>query len=260
MVALACATTTAAASPKPEARPPRVETTFKSVDSVVAAQWDFPGTSNAPLIVFIPPTGKMDRNGSHPDLGSEPRDGIYAQLADLMVSNGFAVFRYDAPGAGRSSPGRYTTERSTALEAYRRAVDHARIDPSRVFLIGHSSGTETIAGIYPRYEEINPVAGVVLLSNQVGERASTRISAPTLVIVGGKDPEDHFQFGEFVAESRKNEPGRKLETKLVVVKDAEHALLSKSNKKAGAAYSIDPRATKAMLRWLMGRRGLGPAS
>ncbi len=247
----------AAAAPNPGKRPPVAETTFKSVDSVVAAQWDFPAQGNAPLVVLIPPAGRIDRDGSLPDTGGDPGEGIYAQIADLLVSNGFAVFRYDAPGAGRSSPAHYATGRSTALEAYRRAVDHARVDPARVFLIGHSSGTEAIAGIYPRYEEINPVAGVVLLSNQVGERAAVRLSAPTLVIVGGKNPEDRFQFGEFVAEARKNEPDKKLATKLVVVKDAEHALLSQSKKKSGAVFSIDPRATKAILRWLMEKRGFG---
>lgn len=258
-MAVLVAATTAVASPKPGSRPPVAETTFESVDSVVAAQWDFPAEGNAPLVLLVPPAGRIDRHGSLPDTGNEGDDGIYAQLTDLLVSNGFAVFRYDAPGAGRSSPGRYATDRSTALEAYRRAVDHARIDASRVFLIGHSSGTGTIAGIYPRYEDINPVAGVVLLSNQVGERAAVRITAPTLVVVGDEAPEDRFQFGEFVADARKNEPGSKLATKLVVIKDAPHALLAQTSKRSDTVFSIDPRATKAILRWLMEKRGFAHA-
>ena len=107
-------------------RPSVVETTFESVDATIAAQWDFPDRSPAPLVVFIPAGGRIDRNGWNPGIGESPDRGMYAQFARDLVHAGFAIFRFDKPGAGKSSRGRYATERSNALEAYTRAVDHAR--------------------------------------------------------------------------------------------------------------------------------------
>ena len=236
-------------------RPKVVETTFKSVDATLAAQWDFPAVSPAPLVVMVPAAGKIDRHGWHPELGEDPGDGIYARFARQLVQAGFAVFRFDAPGAGRSGRGFYATERSNALEAYRRAVDHARIDSERVFLFGHSSGTDVIAGIYPRFESIAIPAGVVLMSNLVGEGSVTRIAAPTLIVVGGKDPDDRYQFGEFAAEARGRVEGKKLDTELMVVKNAQHALLSALGSSGREGVSLDPSATKTVLRWLMQKRG-----
>ena len=41
-----------------EKRPSIVETTFESVDATIAAQWNFPDRSPAPLVVFIPAGGR----------------------------------------------------------------------------------------------------------------------------------------------------------------------------------------------------------
>jgi len=246
------------AAPAPEdrkpARPSVVQTTFKSVDAVLAAQWDFPTQSPAPLVVLIPSGGRIDRNGWHPGLGEDASHGIYAQLTSELVAKGFAVFRYDKPGAGRSSPGRFATERSNAIEAYTRAIDHARVDPERVFLLGHSIGTDTIAGIFPRFEAVAAPVGTVLLDSMVGETASLRIKAPTLIVNSGRDPDDRYQYGEFVVESRERAEGKEMETELVVIDRDKRGLLSESSKNGATVLTLDPRATGAIVDWLMRHR------
>lgn len=226
------------------------ETTFKSVDATIAAQWDFPRLSPAPLVVLIPAGGRIDRNGWTPSLGEDPDAGMYSRLTDELVAAGFAVFRFDKPGAGRSGRGRYATERSTALEAYTRAVDHARVDPDHVFILGHSTGTDAVAGIYPRYESVLLPAGVILLDNGVGERESLRIKAPVLIVNAGKDPDDKFQYGRFVTEARAKEPGGSLETELVLIEDAQAGLLAPAAEEGGPAYGLHPKAVDAVIDWL----------
>ena len=241
-----------------EAKPPRpevVQTTFESVDATVAGEWDFPLQTPAPLVLIVPASGRLDRNGWAPDMGEPLGEGIYAQLAARLVANGFAVFRYDKPGAGRSSPGQFATERSSALEAYTHAVQHARVDPERVFLLGHGVGTDTIAGIYPRFAATRPPAGVILLDNAVGESDSLRIAAPTLVINAGKDPDEHYQFGEFLVEARRNAEGRKLPTDFLLLEDAQPGVLGIRKDADQTNVGIDPRATDAIVRWLTARRG-----
>ncbi|HXC52998.1 MAG TPA: alpha/beta hydrolase [Candidatus Limnocylindrales bacterium] len=232
----------------------KVETTFESVDATVSAQWEFPAHTPAPLVVLIPASEAVDRDGLPPGYGEDPATGIYAQFARKLLAAGFAVFRYDSPGTGRSGPGQFCTVRSTALEAYTRAVDHPKVDGEHVFLIGHSASTDTVVGIYPRYAAVRPLAGVVLLANIVGETEIVGVAAPTLIIVSDKTPDEIYQHGQFPRDARVT---KKLETSLVVLPGAEETMLSPIDKSGGGKiYSIEPRAVDAVLEWLKGKVGL----
>jgi hypothetical protein len=231
-----------------------VETTFKSVDATVAAQWEFPSRTPAPLVVLIPASEALDRNGLPPGYGEDPASGIYAQFAKKLLAAGFGVFRFDSPGTGRSSQGTYATVRSTALEAYTRAIDHAKVDPDRVFLFGHGSGTDSIVGIYSRYVQIKPPAGVILLANIVGETDIVTVDAPTLIVVSDKTPDDLYQHGRFCCDARDRFTGKKLETKLVTIPGAEPTLLAPIEGPSGRKnVSLDPRAVDAIIEWLQSR-------
>jgi alpha/beta superfamily hydrolase len=227
-----------------------VETTFRSVDATLAGQWDFPERSPAPLVVIVPSSPRLDRNGWPPAVGEEFGKGLYARIADTLVSNGFAVFRFDGPGTGRSGRGRYATDRSNALEAYTRAVDHARVDPDNVFMLGHSTGSGTVASIYGRYESVVPPAGVIFLDNSVGEQMSLQIDAPLLIVNPGKDPDGRFQYGEFVAEARGNHEREPLETEVVILMDAERGALAPPDPEHPNTIRLHPKAVTALVRWL----------
>jgi pimeloyl-ACP methyl ester carboxylesterase len=257
-LALLCEPLAAAPAPKSDPATERaqvVQTTFKSVDASIAAQWEFPAHTPAPLVVIVPAGGRLDRNGWMPGMGEDPQRGMYAQLAKNLLESGFAVFRYDKPGAGRSSPGQFATERSNALEAYTHAVEHARVDPEHVFLLGHGVGTDTIAAIYPRFAAVAQPAGVIMLDNAVGESDSLRVEAPTLIVNAGKDPDDRYQYGEFVVEARRKVEDRKLPTDLVILDKAERGLLAPNATSGEVRFTLDPRAVEAVVLWLKQHRG-----
>jgi pimeloyl-ACP methyl ester carboxylesterase len=235
----------------------KVETTFESVDATVSAQWEFPARTPAPLVVLLPASEAVDRDGLPPGYGEDPSTGIYAQFARKLLAAGFAVFRYDSPGTGRSSPGQFCTVRSTALEAYTRAVDHPKVDGAHVFLIGHSASTDSVVGIYPRYAAVRPLAGVVLLANIVGETDIVNVDAPTLIVVSDRTPDEIYQHGQFPKDARSRSTTKKLETDLIVLPGAEETLLSPIDKNGGGKiYSIEPRAVDAVLDWLRGKIGM----
>jgi pimeloyl-ACP methyl ester carboxylesterase len=250
------AASTVAASPstqavpvQPAKRPSLVETTFKSVDAHVSAQWEFPEKTPAPLVVIVPASDGVDRHGLPAGFGDDPDIGIYHQLSKRLVEAGFAVFRYDQPGTGRSGRGQFATSRSTALEGYRRAVDHARVDPKRVFMFGHSGGTDTAVGIFSRYNQINPLTGMILLANQVAEGDILTVKSPALIIVTDQNPDDQYQFGEFPTQARARQTPP-LPTKLVTIKGADHSLLSTIETDTRTYYAIEPDAISAMIQWL----------
>ena len=241
------------AGPSIDQRKRIVETTFQSVDATLAGQWDFPDRSPAPLVVIVPSSASLDRNGWPPAMGEDPDEGIYARLTDTLVQNGFAVFRFDGPGTGRSGRGHYSTDRSNALEAYTRAVDHARVDPASVFMLGHSKGSTTVATIYGRYKHVLPPAGVVLVHNSVGEQMSLQIDAPLLIVNPAKDPDDRYRYGEFVVEARANKEDRKLATELVIVQGAEPGGLAPPDPEHPDTIRMHPKATQAIVDWLRGK-------
>jgi hypothetical protein len=235
----------------------KVETTFQSVDATISAQWEFPAHTPAPLVVLFPASEAVDRDGLPPGYGEDPSTGIYAQLAKKLLAAGFAVFRYDSAGTGRSSQGQFSTVRSTAIEGFTRAVDHPKVDRGHVFLIGHSASSDTVVGIWPRYTAVCPVAGAVLLANIVGETEIVRVDAPTLIVVSDKTPDEVYQHGQFPADARSRYKEKKLETSLVSLPGAEETLLTPTDKNGGGKlYSIDPRAVDATIEWLKGRLGL----
>jgi hypothetical protein len=242
-----------AASPAPSTPVPdrdrRVQTTFESVDATLAGQWDFPARTPAPLVVLIPSQGRLDRDGRLPGFGDASGGGMYAELADALVAAGFAVFRYDKPGAGRSASGHFSTERSNAIEAYTRAVDHARVDRDNIFLIGHSMGCDSIAGIFPRYQTVASPRGVVFLDNVVGEQASLEVKAPLLIVNPNKDPDDRYTYGEFVVERRNVAPEGKLSTDLILIDDAEPGMLAPLVD-GSERFELHPRALTATVDWL----------
>ena len=252
-----------AASPPPLGRSPerdrQVQTTFESVDAVLAAQWDFPARTPAPLVVLIPSQGRLDRDGRFPGLGDGSEGGMYAELTTSLVAAGFAVFRFDKPGAGRSAPGHFATERSNAIEAYTRAVDHARIDKDNVFVVAHGVGSDAVAGIYSRYQEVVPPRGVVLLDNAIGERMCLEIKAPLLIVNPNKDPDDRYTHCQFVVEARNVAPGGKLVTELVLVDGAEPGMLAPSVD-GSERLELHPRAITATVEWLRKKHADAPAS
>jgi hypothetical protein len=248
------------AGPSIDQRKRVVETTFKSVDATLAGQWDFPERSPAPLVVIVPSSASLDRNGWPPAMGEDPETGLYARLTETLVQNGFAVFRFDGPGTGRSGRGNFSTDRSNALEAYTRAVDHARVDPDNVFMLGHAKGSTTVATIYGRYKHVLPPAGVVLVHNSVGEQMSLQIDAPLLIVNPAKDPDDRYRYGEFVVEARANDEDRKLKTELVIIQGAEPGGLSPPDPEHPDTIRMHPKATQAIVDWLRVRHAasVGP--
>ena len=102
---------------------------------------------------------------------------------------------------------------------------------------------------------MQPPAGIVFIDNAVGESDSLRIEAPLLIVNASRDPDDRFQFGEFLVEARNNAPDKKLETEIVLLDDAEPGLLALPKKGEEPTYTLDSRATDAAIRWLMHHRG-----
>jgi len=155
----------------------RREVRFQSGDATLAGELDLPtGDGPAPLVFIIHHSGPVTRDA-------------YGYLAEILLPEGFAVFRFDKRGTGHSTGEYGCCEADDALAAYRAAVGQPGIDRQRVFIVAQSVGTQHLAGQFAAFQAIQPPRGVALLSNLLGPETITAVAAPILVIVAESEPE-----------------------------------------------------------------------
>jgi pimeloyl-ACP methyl ester carboxylesterase len=151
---------------------------FESSDgTALAGQVDWPkGVQNPPLVFIIQHSGPVDRDA-------------YQYLAALLVPEGYAVFRFDKRGNGKSGGSYGCCEGEDVFAAYQAAVGLSGYKPDRVFIIAQSIGTEILARQYDDFTNLQPVRGVVLLSSLLEGEEVVRIESPVFIIVSDSEPD-----------------------------------------------------------------------
>lgn len=150
------------------------EVPIPSSGVTLAGELDLPDRDQPPLVFIIHHSGPV------------PRDA-YGYMADLLVEAGFAVFRFDKRGTGASQGDYGCCEAEDAVAAYRVAATQQGFDPGRVFIVAQSIGTEILAEHFAEFAEIQPPAGVVLLSSLLGPDRIVAIDAPVHIIISDSE-------------------------------------------------------------------------
>lgn len=123
-----------------------------------------------PAVLMIVGSGMVDRDENAPGM---PID-VMRQLAEHLAEHGIGSLRYDKRGVGASEGDFWTAGLSDNTDDAAAAIDCLRsqpeVDPSRVFVLGHSEGATIcirLAGAHA------PIAGAVLLAGvgRVGREA-----------------------------------------------------------------------------------------
>ena len=146
--------------PLPPAKYTSRDVAIRTNDGVtLAATLTMPGDAAArvPGVVLVHGSGCNDRNETiGPNL-------IFGQLANALSNDGYAVLRYDKRSCGKS--GGTFPVRDRLIADARDAIAYLRaqpgIDPSRIFVLGHSEGGELAPSIAIADGRL---AGIVLLA------------------------------------------------------------------------------------------------
>jgi len=148
---------------------------FASHGATLAGELDLPpGKGQAPLVFVIHHSGAVDRDA-------------YGYLAELLVAQGYAVFRFDKRGTGASDGEYGCCEGEDALAAYQTAVVQDGIDRQNVFVVAQSIGTQLLAERFEEYAQAQPPRGVVLLSSLLNADSIGAIAAPVHIIVSDSE-------------------------------------------------------------------------
>ena len=169
------------------------QTHFESNDQTeLAGEWNFPDPvifgARRPLVVLAHNRAGRDRNGNGPAI---PHYDGFLTLARGLTDSGYAVFRYDKRGCGKSQ-GKFTpdVEKSLSedyLAAVLHAVSHPDVDDWRVFLLGQSQGTRLLLNVVDEIQKTVLVQGLILLSNVTEPSQFTHVRAPFLIVCGKED-------------------------------------------------------------------------
>jgi uncharacterized protein len=165
MMHLFLASLLALASPSPSPTPAnQTEIAFASKDgSVLSGTLSWPdGNDQAlPAFVLLAGSGMQDRDET---IGPNK---TLAEIANALNAAGMTVLRYDKRGVGKSTSGtpllsvtrqNYVDDALAAVAALQK---NPHVDPSRIYLLGHSEGGELAMGAVLQGA---PVRGVVMLS------------------------------------------------------------------------------------------------
>lgn len=161
------------------------------------ALWAVPaGTGPFPAIVLVHGSGPNDKNET---VGSiKP----FKDLADGLASRGVAVLRYEKRTLQyplSTIPEKFTVQDETindAIAAMKVAATTPKIDPHRVFLLGHSLGGRLAPRIASQYAN---VAGIVILAGDTRPFEDVLTEQLDYLYAGAKDSKPYVQMKEQIA-------------------------------------------------------------
>ncbi len=128
----------------------------------------------------------------------------YNHYARIASRGGFAVFRWDKRGNGRSGAGGRGSTSQDAVHAYETALDQPRINHNKVVILAQGEGSLMLGQSFGLFARLQKPAGVILAGNMLDEHQISAIDAPVQIINGEKDWRDWSVYARAAAEAHGN--------------------------------------------------------
>jgi len=158
----------------------------------LAGQIDYPRSSSRsstfPLLFILQHAGCVARDG-------------YTHFAQYGIHSGFAVFRWDKRGTGRSGAGGRGSTTQDAVNAYEIALDQPWIDHRRVVILAQDAGTGLLGDSFGLFARQQLPHGVALATNMLDEKAILAIESQVLILMGQHDWNPWQKFGKAASDA-----------------------------------------------------------
>ena len=217
------------------------EIQFESFDgTLLAGQFDYPPGNPAPPLAFIiHHDGPVDRSS-------------YQYLTDLLVPAGYATFRFDKRGTGKSEGEYGCCLNEDALAAFEAALEQGKYSSDQVFIIAQSQGTQILLNGYDQMLAVHQPAGAILLSSLLDSQEITKINIPVHIIVSDSEP-NLMEISEEAVNALQAK--NNLPASFEVIPNTEHTLFDISEgpidwDDPSWPQKFHPLAWASILRWL----------
>jgi hypothetical protein len=127
--------------------------------------------------------------------GCDDREG-YNHFAQLGIESGYAVFRWDKRGTGRSGAGGRGSTTQDAVNAYQIALEQPYVDRRRVVILGQDAGARLLGTSFGLFARVQQPYGVILATNTLDENAILAIESRLMIVMGQNDWNAWQRFGK----------------------------------------------------------------
>ncbi len=175
--------------------------------------------------------------------GCNTRDS-YETYADIALSAGYAVFRWDKRGTGRSGAGGRGSTTQDAVNAFEIALEQDAVNPHRAVILAQGAGTGMLGDSFGLFARLQHPYGVILVSSILDEQAIVAVESRLLIVISQDDFNPWEQFGEAacIAHNRVYKSG----ASYYVARDADRMLTDLH----GEQGEFHPGARKVIAEWL----------
>ncbi len=195
------------------------EVIFAGDNVRLAGQIDYPNSpvpaNGYPLLFILPNACCTSRNGfkHHKQIGNQA---------------GFAVFRWDKRGTGRSASGGQGSPEQDAIKAYHTAIHQADIDTNRVVIWTQTDASLLLSENYNNFKTVQKPISVILSGNMLDEKKILTLDTRLFCITGERDWNLASQYA--IKATTAHEANYKLGSSSYVAQFADRKLIdSRSN-------------------------------
>ncbi len=171
---------------------------------------------------------------------SAPTRDKYRPFAELALEVGYAAFRWDRRGAGRSGGGGKGSTTQDAVCAYEIALEQAGINRRAVVILALGAGTALLGSSFGLFARAQRPAGAMLISNQLDDRQILALDTRLLLISGSDDWNTPAHYAVGAARAHR----------AVYRYGAESFIAPNADRMLQTEDGLHPRACKEIQRWL----------
>lgn len=165
----------------------------------------------------------------------------YAAYAEIGLDSGYAVFRWDKRGTGRSGGGGRGSTTQDAVNAYEIALEQPHVDRKRAVILALGAGTGLLGSSFGLFARAQHPYGTLLVANMLDEQDILALDTRLCIVAGQEDWNSPERYAE-VAASAHNTTYRH-GASAYIAPQADRMLLTSDD-------SIHDGARKAMRAWL----------
>ncbi|MDL1902110.1 hypothetical protein FBR02_15240 [Anaerolineae bacterium CFX9] len=165
----------------------------------------------------------------------------YIAHAQVALENGFAVFRWDKRGTGRSGASARGSTIQDAVNAWEIALSQPSIQRRRAVILANGAGTGVIGSAFGLFARIQRPYAVGLIASALDETAILAIDAPVHIVMSADDWNDPARYATAAANA--HNASYPHGATYAVVPGADRLLLDEHG-------SLYPEAREAVSDWL----------
>ncbi len=123
----------------------------------------------------------------------------YADYAEIGLESGYAVFRWDKRGTGRSGGGGRGSTAQDAVNAYEIALEQPHVDRKRTVILALGAGTGLLGSSFGLFARVEHPYAALLVANMLDETEILALDTRLEIVAGQNDWNSPESYAEAAA-------------------------------------------------------------